>query len=98
MVFLSYAKNMGKDISKNISKNLSSKYSQKLFDHAKQSATDAFTASSKRAIQKTAETAGDLIGNKNADKIKKISKNSQQNNTETAKRHIYISIRKTENY
>ena len=39
--FLSFAKNMGKNIGKIISKNLSSKYSQKLFDHAKQSTTDA---------------------------------------------------------
>ena len=32
---------MGKNIGKNISKNLSGKYSEKLYDHAKQSATDA---------------------------------------------------------
>ena len=30
----------------------------------KKSATDAFKTSSKRAIQKAAEVAGDLIGNK----------------------------------
>ena len=39
--FLSFAKSMGKNIGKNISKNLSGKYIQTLFDHAKQSATDA---------------------------------------------------------
>ena len=33
-----------------MSKNLNSKYSQKLLDHAKDSATDAFKAASKRAI------------------------------------------------
>ena len=38
--FLSSAENMGKNIGKNISKNLRDKYSQKLFDHAKQFATD----------------------------------------------------------
>ena len=64
----------------NISKNLSYKYRQKLSDHSKQSATDAFKTSSKRAIQKTAEPTGDLIGNKIANRITKISKNSQQNN------------------
>ena len=60
----------------NISKNLSSKYSpgmlvmhQKRLDHAKQSATDAFKTASKRAIQKIAEAACDLIGNKIANKI-----------------------------
>ena len=39
--FLSFAKNIAKNVGKNISKNLSGKYSQKLFDHAKQSPTDA---------------------------------------------------------
>ena len=36
-----------------------------------------------KIIQKTAEATGDLIGNKIADKITKLSKNSQQNNSET---------------
>ena len=36
-----------------------------------------------RVIQKTAEATGDLIGNKNADKITKVSKNAQQNNLES---------------
>ena len=88
--FLSFAKNMGKDISKNISKSLSGKYSpgmlamrQKLLDHAKQSATNAFKTASKRAIQKTVEASDDLIGNKIANKITGVSKNSQQKNSET---------------
>ena len=34
--------------------------------------------------QKAAEATGDLTGNKIADKITKVSKNSQQNNSETA--------------
>ena len=33
-----------------------------------------FKTSSKRVIQKTAEAAGDIIGNKNADKMTRISK------------------------
>ena len=36
---------------------------------------DAIKAVSKRAIQKTAEETGDLIGNKNTDKITSVSKN-----------------------
>ena len=44
----------------------------KPLDHAKQSATDTFKTASKRAIQKTAEGTGDLIGNKFANKIKKV--------------------------
>ena len=64
--FLSFPKNMGK--------SLSNKYSQKRLDSAKKSTTDVIKTTSKRAIQKTAEATGDLIGNKNADKIISISK------------------------
>ena len=57
-------------------KNLSNKYGQKIFDSAKKSATDAIKIASKRAFQKTVEGTGDLIGNKIADKIMRISKKS----------------------
>ena len=67
---------------KNIGKNLSNKYGQKLVDSAKKSATDALNIAIKRAIQKTAEGTGDLIGNKNADKITSISKKSLDHPTE----------------
>ena len=60
---------------KNLSTNLRGKYSQKLLNYAKRSATDTFTTSSKRAIQKTAEMTGDLIDNKIANRITKASKN-----------------------
>ena len=73
---------MSKNIGRNISKNLNSKYSQKLLDHAKQSATNALKITSERVIQKTAKTTSDLIGNKITDRIMKVSKNSQQNNSE----------------
>ena len=63
---------------------MSGKYSQKLLDHAKESATDALKASSKRFILKTAEATGDLIDNKIANKITKSPKNSQDSsNSET---------------
>ena len=65
--FLSFAKNMGK--------SLSNKYGQKLIDTDKKSATDAIKTVSKRAIQKTVEATGDLIGNKITDKIISVSKN-----------------------
>ena len=74
---------MGKSIGKYLSKNWSGKYSQKRLDHAKQSVTDAFKTASKGEIQKTAEITDDLIGNKIASKITKVSKNSQQSNWET---------------
>ena len=68
---------------KNLGKNLSGIYSQKLLDHAKKSATNQLKTSSKRVIQKTAEETGDLIRNKIADKITGVSKNLQQNRSET---------------
>ena len=71
---------MGKYTGTNISKNLNSSYSQKFLGHAKQSATDALKTASKRAIQKTAEATVDLIGNKIADKITRVSKTSPHNN------------------
>ena len=64
--FLSFAKSMGKI--------LSNKYSQKPLDSAKKSTTDTIKAASKRAILKTAEATGDLIGNKIADKLTSVSK------------------------
>ena len=64
--FLSFAKNMGK--------SLSNKYGQKLLDNAKKSTTDAMKTASKRAIQKTTEATGGVIGNKIGDEITGISK------------------------
>ena len=53
-------------------RNLNNKYDQKLVDSTKKSATDAFKIGSKRTIQKTAETTGDLVGNTIANKIRGI--------------------------
>ena len=63
---------------------------------------------SKRAIQKGKEATGDSIGNKIADRIKKVSETSSQNNSkeniehdrQIHRQHIYIFISriKTENY
>ena len=55
-------------------RNLSNKYGENLAYSAKKSATDAFKIASKRAIQKTAEATGILIGNKIADNITNYSK------------------------
>ena len=49
---------------------------KKLFDTAKKSATDSIKTASKRAIQKTAEAADDVVANKIADKITSVSKKS----------------------
>ena len=45
-------------------KSMSNKYGKKLVDTTKKSATDAIKTASKRAIQKTAEATGDLVGKK----------------------------------
>ena len=45
---MSFARSMGK----NISKNLGNKWNQKIFDNAKQFATDELKTASKRAIKK----------------------------------------------
>ena len=57
-------------------RSVSNKYGKKLVDTAKKSAADAIKTASKRAIQKTAEATSDLIGNKIADKITRVSKKS----------------------
>ena len=62
---------------------MSGKYTQKLLDHAKQSAIDTLKTSSKRVIQKRADATYDLIGNKFANKITRVSKNLPQNNSKT---------------
>ena len=53
---------------------MNNKYSEKLVDTAKKFATDAIKTASKRAIQKTAEATGDLVGNTIADQITSASK------------------------
>ena len=64
-------------------KSLIKKYGQKLLDSAKKSTADAIKTASKRAIQKTAEATGDLIGNKNADKVTSVLKKKFNNNNNT---------------
>ena len=65
--------------SKNIGKYLRNKYSQTLLDSAKKYTTHAMKTASKR------EATGDLTGNKVADKITSVSKNSSHNNLEAVK-------------
>ena len=62
---------------------MSGNYSQKPLGHTKKSATDALKTFSKRAIQKTTEATSDLIGNTIANKTRKVSRSSQQNNSKT---------------
>ena len=58
-------------------RSMSNKYGKKsIVMQLKKSATDAIKTASKRGIQKTAEATGDLVGNKIADKITRVSKKS----------------------
>ena len=76
-------------------RSMSNKYGKKLVDTGKKSATYAIKTASKRAIQKTAEATGDLVGNKIADKIKNVPKKKYNNNNDdvelTTHKKRYIS-------
>ena len=87
--FLSFDKNVGKSVS--------NKQSQKHHDRAKKSTTDAIKTTSKRAIQKTAEATGDLIGNTIADKLTSASKKKPAKelpNDETKEEDVEIATPK----
>ena len=60
--FLSFARKFG------------DKYGKKLMDTAAKTGMDAAKTASKRVVQKPAEAAGDLTGNRIADKITSIGK------------------------
>ena len=74
-----FAKNMGNFVGIDITRNLSSIYSQKLFDYAKQSATDVLKTVSEKASQNAVEATGYLIDNEIANKIIKALKRSTNN-------------------
>ena len=78
---LRFARSMGTHATK-VAKNLNNKYGQKIADSAKTSATDALKIAGERAIQKTAEASGDLLGNFIADKITSIKKKQQVYHTQ----------------
>ena len=81
--FLSFGKKMVKNTDRDINKNVSGKYSQKLLDHIKNlQQMPVLKTSSERVIQKSAETTGNLIANRIAHKITKVSNNLQQNNSD----------------
>ena len=60
--FLSFARKSG------------DKYRKKFMDTATKTRIDAAKTASKRVVQKTVESTGDLIGNKTADKITSLGK------------------------
>ena len=79
---------MGKDIAENISKKLDGKHGQKFLDNAKKIRDDindvhSCQTSLKRVLRQTSEVTRELTGNKIANQITKIAKNSPQNISET---------------
>ena len=80
--------------------SLSNKYGQKPIESAKKSTTDAIKTVSKRAIQKTTEATGDLIGNKTDDKIFSVSRKKPaielHNNDETE--NVELTTHKKDTY
>ena len=54
------------------------KYGKKLMDTATKKGIDAAKTASKRVVEKTAEAAGDLIGNRIVDKITFIGKSQKK--------------------
>ena len=74
-------------------RKFSDKYGRKLLDTAERTGINAAKTASKRVVQKPAEAAGDLIGNKNADKITLIDK-TKNKEKEDERQEIHISPEK----
>ena len=71
------------------------KYGKKLMDSASKTGTDAAKTAFKRVVQKTAQAAGDLIGNKIVDKITSIGKPKEKKKEKTKEiEEIYIPLEK----
>ena len=85
--FLSFAKKFG------------NKYRKKLMDTATKTGIDAAKTASKRVVQKTAEAAGDLIGNKMADLLiakllQQVNQKKKKNQKTQKKQKKFISHQK----
>ena len=84
--FRKYVKGYG---SLSFARKFVDKYGKKILDTATKPGIDAAKSASKRLVQKTAEAAGDLIGNKIADKIASIGKPKEKEKTNKVE-EIYI--------
>ena len=83
--FMSFAKNIrnkyGKKIfdkSLDVGKSMKKKYGKKILDNSLSAGKDFAKIAGKKVLTKSAEATGDLIGNKIADRITKISRNKEQ--------------------
>ena len=82
--FMSFAKNIGNKYGRKIfgksidvSKSMKKKNGKKILDNSLSAGKD-FKIAGKKVLTKSAETTGDLIGNKIADKITKSTRNKDQ--------------------
>ena len=83
--FISFAKNVGNkygrkifDKSIDVIKKYGKKYGNKLLDNSISAGKDFAKIAGKKVLTKSAEATGDLIGNKIADRITKVSRNKAQ--------------------
>ena len=67
-------------------------------DTATKTGMDAAKSASKRVVQETAEAAGDLIGNKIAEKINSIGKPKEKTKTKERPEEIYIPPEKRQQF
>ena len=72
------------------------KYGKILMNTTTKTGIDAAKTAWKRAVQKTAEAAGDLIGNKIADKITSINKPKEKEKKNRS--NLYPTRKKTTSY
>ena len=73
------------------------KYGKKLMDSASKTGMDASKTAFKRVVQKTAQAAGDLIGNKIVDKITSIGKPKEKKKKKQKKWRKFTSHQKKDN-
>ena len=84
--FLSFARNFGDKYGKKLmntaTKVGTSKYGKKIVDTTKKQGSEFAKTAGKRIVQGSAETTGDLIGNKIADKITSLGKSKNKETSE----------------
>ena len=74
------------------SRKFGDKYGKKLMDTTTKAGIYASKAACEIVVQKAAEAAGDLIGNKIADKITSVSKSKEKGETKKVE-EIYIPLK-----
>ena len=83
--FMTFARNTGNkygkklfDKSIDVGKSMKKKYGKKILDNSLSAGKDFAKIARKNVLAKSAETTGDLIGNKIADRITKSTRNKEQ--------------------